>query len=276
MHTHQTLYVSDLDDTLLDNAGKLSLYTKKTLYTAIEKYKNVTFASARSYLSIQKIFEDIKLPLPIIELNGGIIRNLHSNIVIMNNHIDKLTAKTINSEIKQSSCSYYYTLASKNKTFWLLSDINKLEIIYFLGKANYQGCFKDKIKISDYSVLNMNVLGKEKVIMKLFYILSDYNFPHIDIFTYAHGNLETFKWLSIHHRNATKGEAIIQLLKLYPQFKSVTVFGDNNNDISMFTKNFTSCVVNNAAISIKKHADQIIEENYNDGVAKYLNAELLA
>ena len=51
-----TLYVSDLDGTLLNSQGEISSYSLKVINELIEQGMKFTYATARSLVSASKVF----------------------------------------------------------------------------------------------------------------------------------------------------------------------------------------------------------------------------
>ena len=73
MSMNDTLYVSDLDGTLMRNDEKLSTYTVETLNELLGKGLPFTFATARSIESARVITGDLKIKLPVITRNGAVL-----------------------------------------------------------------------------------------------------------------------------------------------------------------------------------------------------------
>ena len=68
MNTYQgSLYISDLDGTLLRNDATLSTYSQKVLTQLLQEGLAFTVASARSIVAIQSLLQGITLSLPVIE-----------------------------------------------------------------------------------------------------------------------------------------------------------------------------------------------------------------
>ena len=75
--------------------------------------------------------------------------------------------------------------------------------------------------------------------------------------------------IEITDRQANKGAMLEQIAEYYGWSKEeVLVFGDGNNDISMFEKFPHSRAVKNAVESLKKNAEKVIESNRDDAVAQ--------
>ncbi len=68
-----TLYVSDLDGTLIRDDLTLSPEARGDLCALLAEGALITVASARSVTSIRAILGDIPFPLPIIEFNGAFL-----------------------------------------------------------------------------------------------------------------------------------------------------------------------------------------------------------
>lgn len=66
----KTLYISDLDGTLLNRSAELSEYAANTLNAMTAKGLCFSIATARTFVSTSKILSRLKLPIPIILMNG--------------------------------------------------------------------------------------------------------------------------------------------------------------------------------------------------------------
>lgn len=79
------------------------------------------------------------------------------------------------------------------------------------------------------------------------------------------------KDLHIINKNATKEHAIAELLKLLQTDKKDTIgIGDGHNDLHLFNAVNQKMAVGNAVPDLKAHADVVIDNVTNDGMAKYL------
>ena len=80
---------------------------------------------------------------------------------------------------------------------------------------------------------------------------------------------EKFSWMDIHHEQANKGSAVVELKKRLGA-SNVICFGDSNNDLSMFKLADESYAPDNAKDEIKQCVNQVIGHNQKDGVAHFL------
>ena len=70
-------------------------------------------------------------------------------------------------------------------------------------------------------------------------------------------------------QNASKASAIVQLKQMLG-CDHLVVFGDGINDIDMFQIADEAYAVENAVQELKDIANQVIEDNDHDGVARWL------
>ena len=68
-----SVYVSDLDGTLLRDDAVLSSFSRGTLSEMLDAHLLFTVASARSVTSIRKVLAGLEFHLPVIEYNGSYI-----------------------------------------------------------------------------------------------------------------------------------------------------------------------------------------------------------
>ena len=83
----KTLYISDLDGTLLDADARLSAYTEQTLTRLIGKGMAFTFASGRTPEAALKIVESVPLKLPVIMMNGVLIYDMEEKRYLLKEYL---------------------------------------------------------------------------------------------------------------------------------------------------------------------------------------------
>ena len=69
----RTLYVTDLDGTLMRNDLSISEFSVRTINELVEKGFAFTYATARSINSARTITGELKLNLPVITRNGAVL-----------------------------------------------------------------------------------------------------------------------------------------------------------------------------------------------------------
>jgi len=91
----RTLFISDLDGTLLNSNAEISEYATERLNKLIDAGMNFTFATARKAESSLAIMKNVNLKLPIILLNGVCIYDPINNNYVQINSINNESLQNI-------------------------------------------------------------------------------------------------------------------------------------------------------------------------------------
>ena len=78
----KTIYMADLDGTLLHSDGTLSDYTKTTINALIERGLQFTVNTSRSPRSAEAVISELNLRLPAIYMNGSLFCNTQSGDIL--------------------------------------------------------------------------------------------------------------------------------------------------------------------------------------------------
>ena len=269
----KTLYVSDLDGTLLRSDESTSDYTNGVINTMTAQGMLFSYATARSWITARKVARGIEAKIPLIVYNGAFIVDNASGKILQANYfdqslvgelLDELFAKQIypivyayiDGEEKFSYVPELSTSGMKKFTDSRKGDVreNKVTSSEELRKGDifYITCIDDPTKLSP-------IYERYQERFHCVY--------QIDIYT---GD----QWLEIMPKEASKANAI-QQLKAMLQCERVVAFGDGKNDIDMFAVADEGYAVSNAHESLKEIATGIIGSNNEDGVAKWLEKSLL-
>lgn len=256
----KTLYVTDLDGTLLEPDKSIEPENLKLINQLIDEDVNITYATARSLITAKQVIGDINFKLPVIVQNGTFILSPKGDM-ILGNYLGDSILDTVR-------------------------DYDILPIVYSqIGKKNYFSYIKDKMSagvkafVDDHldDPRNHPVNTYENLYEgDIFYLLliDDYGKlkPLYDLFKedyYAVLDQEMYShdwWLEVMSPDASKANAI-KYLKQKLQCDEVVVFGDGKNDIEMFEEADYSCAVENAAPELIKCADEVIHTS----VPQYIN-----
>lgn len=78
-----TLYVSDLDGTLLNSNQTLSPFTIQTINQLVSDGMLFSYATARSYQTAKKVTQGLQAPFPLIVYNGACVRDNVSGEILL-------------------------------------------------------------------------------------------------------------------------------------------------------------------------------------------------
>lgn len=263
-----TLYVTDLDGTLLRSDTSLSDHTVDALNRLMENGVMFTYATARSYASASPLVKRLRLTCPAVTFNG---------VFIVDPRTGERVVKNIYSEKSAAIASDFFI--KNNIPPLVYSFINGEERISYLQTRleNIQGYIDSRRGDKRLRpVDSFNALFDGDVFY--FTVINPDSPKKLDtVFTVENGfsrniqrdTYDDFVWYEIYNSTASKANAVLQVKKLVGADKLVC-FGDNLNDISMIRAADTGAAVGNACDGLRECADVIIDSNNNDGVVKYI------
>lgn len=264
-----TLYVSDLDGTLLNSSAQLSDKSVELINEAIKNNTNFTIATARTPATIVPILKDINIKMPVITMNGCSIYDLKSNKYLHTISIDTNVVPKLQQLISEEGLNpFIYTLKNNHLTVYY----NELTLphqikFYEERKGSPLKTFIKEPLPKNSEVLYFTIMDSKEKVSKLYSKLV--NIKEISMVMYSDTYTEGVYNLEIYNHNASKSNAI-NYLKNHLYFDELITFGDNLNDIPMFKISNECYAVENAANELKEIATDIIGPNTSDSVAKFI------
>lgn len=266
----RTLYISDLDGTLLHHNERISAQSCDIINDLIDKGMLFSYATARSIISASVVSQGLQVKLPVIVNNGSFLINSATRERLIINHFAKQDATDIYDTLRRFGIMpLVYAIIHKTEKFSYIEGMLNPALARFVSSRKNDG--RDHPLPNDSTILDGDVfyytcIGEETKLLAAHKELKEhYNCIYqYDIYT---GD----PWLEIMPYAATKANAILQLKELY-QCDTVVVFGDGVNDLSMFQAADQCYAVANAVPSLKAAATDIIGSNEEDGVAHWLYA----
>ncbi|MDE6865986.1 MAG: HAD family hydrolase [Muribaculaceae bacterium] len=271
----KTLYVSDLDGTLLQPDATLSAPTLEMLNSAIEDGALFTLATARTPATVAPIVENLDLRLPAVVMTGTALWDKNSNAYSDIRYIDNDAAhKLVDVYRKMDFPTFLYTLR------------DGMIHIYHLGKlSGIEKTFMDERSHNPYKIFHVPADGDSRLPeflgdTILFYGMQpdDHSSATLrltseiegvraqkyhDFYGPEIGILEAFSPLS------TKANAISELARRTGA-ERIVAFGDNMNDLPMLELADVGVAVENGIEEVKAAADIVIGANTADSVAKFI------
>ncbi|MGB8452013.1 MAG: HAD family hydrolase [Anaerocolumna sp.] len=268
-----TLYISDLDGTLLNENAELSQFTIDTLNSLIKEGMNFTVATARSAATVDRILKELHLPLPAILMNGVLIYDLSTKYYINIEYLSKDSLNFIYHVLNDFQLSgFMYEVKNHALATYYERLANKAQKKFYKERVNkYQKSFtqvSDFAMVSTEYIIYFSILDTKVHLEAAYQILK--NRSDIALAYYKDIYSEEELWyLEIFSINATKYNAV-QYLKNKYHYEKIIGFGDNLNDLPLFRACDVTCAVSNANGELKAAATHIIGSNTEDGVASWL------
>jgi Cof subfamily protein (haloacid dehalogenase superfamily) len=274
-----TLYVSDLDGTLLDPQGRLAASTRAGLTRLLDQGLAFTVASARHVSSIREILGDLPLRLPVISSNGAYISEMASCRHELVNTIDPALALEIFALIRRHGLMpFISTHGAKGDQLFYQSVHNEAQQAFVderIQKADPRLRHTPRIQdaLVDPPVVFV-VVERETPLQKLKdeidALCGDAVETHLAEDLYKPG----WPWLSVHDRRATKDQAIKTLAARYGLAqREIVAFGDHVNDVKMLRAADRGIAVANAIEAVKREAHTVIGPHHEDSVLRFIEAD---
>lgn len=261
------LFITDLDGTLLNSDMKISKESEIILNKLIDKGALVTFATARTYLSCLDIVKNVNFNLPIITMNGSAIYDIKTKTHLDLKTVNETRVKQVLDFAKSLKLSLLTHTIEKDEIFVYYNDyIDKRGQKFIDMRKNLKGIHYIKdIPKKGATTVYLTINGYKEKLMPLYgYIKKS---GGLEVSFYKDVYDKNIYYLEIYNKDASKANASIQL-KNQLKAKRLIVFGDNDNDISMFKVSDECYAVENATDKVLDLADFIIESNNDNSVAK--------
>ena len=276
----RTLYVSDMDGTLLGDDSQLSATTVSTLNRIIGELGGLfTVATARTPATVVPLMQDVHANLPFIVIGGSAMWNPVTGAYENTRGISDATINAVADVFdrhgihpfiyRRHGSSMLYThhcgpVSAQEERF--IADRRYLPLKKFiLDDQNFRHSPDEALLI--FSMNKYAVL--ETIAHDLRTIDTCAVMLYHDIFDESEGYLEIFT------AGTSKADAIHNLAGMVGA-RRVVVFGDNNNDIAMMRAAHHSVAVENAFPEVRAAASEVIGPNTADSVARWIEQDLKA
>lgn len=268
----KTMYVTDLDGTLLNTKDRINPESIQTINMLVEKGMLFTYATARSLLSALVVTEGLCTQMPVIVYNGAFIICPKTGEVLHSLSFTQEEAEVVQSCLEENGISplVYAFVDQAERVSWDVARENE-------GIRRYLSLRKGDKRLRplengkglyDGKIFYYTCIGEREELLPVYGI-----FSQDDRFrcTLQQELYRPEYWCEIMPKKASKAEAIKKLKEICGCDRIVS-FGDAINDIPMFEISDECYAVENAVAGLKEIATGIIASNDQDGVAKWLRS----
>jgi Cof subfamily protein (haloacid dehalogenase superfamily) len=250
------MIIPDLDNSLLNDNSQISEYTKNVFNKCKENGIIIVFATARPYRKTRVLYKSIKPDAVICHCGGVVYVN---DKIICYNGINSIVAKNVIKNIVNNYSNINIAVESNDEIYtnfdtsiyWKNEPYNNIDLKNLPSKT------LDKIIIGLELIKNIDEIKQH--LPNDLYIEKMYDIRGI-----------------IMNKNATKWNGIKTLLKYYNLKKeNIISFGDDDVDIEMVAKCGIGIAMGNGNERIKNIAKYICGNNNEDGIARWIEANIL-
>lgn len=266
--TQKTLYITDLDGTLLTSDKLVTHYTKETLNKLIAEGVHFSVATARTPATVTELLSELHINEPIVVMNGTAIYDLKTATYVDVEYIDPAVRQELLQTIssvggggfvycidEQKICAYHKKLSNAFEIEFFEERKDKSEKMFIEGPVPTEG-----------KVAYITIMDTKENIQKIVDAIS--HFKEISMVFYSDVYTNAY-YLEIYSHTVSKANAI-KKLKKRQGFERVICFGDNLNDMHMFECADEGYAVANAVPELREIATAVIDSHNNDGVAKHM------
>lgn len=263
----KTLYVSDLDGTLLRNDERTSTFTNGVINGLTKRGMLFSYATARSLVTAKRATNGMIAQIPLIVYNGAFVIDNVTEDILIANYFDASVYAVLDDLCQNEVYPIVYAYIDGKEKFSFVPELCTAGMQKFLYsrkgdmRTNAVNTVSDLKAGTPFYITCIDEAHKLKPLYEK-YKSSFHCVYQTDIYTDE-------QWLEIMPLNASKANAIRQL-KSVLECDKIVAFGDGKNDIDMFELADESYAVENAHEDLKKLATGMILSNEEDGVAQWL------
>ena len=272
----KTLYVSDMDGTLMGGDSRVSKATAAILNRLIdERGLLFTVATARTPATVVPLMSDVKTTLPYIVLAGAAMWDAQKGTFVDVQSIPHDTVRDISAIFEKHGLhpfiyrqhgnmihAHHYGAMSQQEEEFVKERLNTPFKWFFLDDSHY--ATSDDMAMLIFSMNDYATL--ERIYNEVRATVDCSPMFYHDIFDPSVGLLE------IYTSGCTKAGAIRRLAQRINADK-IVAFGDNRNDIAMLQAADHAVAVENAFPEVKAVAHEVIGPNTADSVAHYIETD---
>lgn len=274
-----TLYVSDLDGTLLNREGKLSERSRKGLTELLNQGLLFTVASARHVSSINSLLAELPLPLPVISGNGAYISDMRTGRHELVRTIEPAMAHAIYAVVRahgllpmfsthgpRGDFLFYEAAANAGQKSFLDERIS-------LGDPRLRQSMRLQTELND-PVVTLMVIDREAPLRALQAAIHELCGDAVETHLAEDLYCPDWPWLTVHDKCASKDQAIQTLTERYGLAeREIVVFGDHVNDVSMLRAAHRGIAMGNAIDAVKQEAHTVIGSHHLDSVVEFIEGD---
>ncbi len=265
-----TLYVSDLDGTLLGRDEKLSPFTVETLNRLVSQGMRFTYATARSFHSARRVTAGLTARLPAIVYNGAFIIDTATGERLWHTGFSPEEAAWVRDAAGPLNLwpVAYAFVEGTERLSWIAGQENPGQA-HYLRNRQWDPRLRPvegEAQLYQGEAFYFTFIGEKEQLLPLYERARALPWANV---TFQQELYRTEYWLELMPKAASKAHAAQKLRELLG-CGSLVAFGDAVNDLPLFQAADIACAVANAVPELKAAATEVIGGNEEGGVARWL------
>ncbi len=267
----KTLYLTDLDGTLLNNKAEISERSAEIINELTHNGVLFSVATARTYATVTEMFEGILLPCPLVLMNGVTIYDPVKNKILKSNPIPEDVAnKIIGAFRKYGVEPMLYFQNGEILDIYYCEPINDYQKEYVSQRVNCKT--KRFIKsekpaqIDGRSLVYIVSLDSYDKLKDIYDEIAMIPEARSMFYRDTYSDCYFLEIISVDVSKATGAKQVKDIMGV----DKIVAFGDNLNDIPLFEIADECYAVSNAEDELKAIATGVIGSNEEDAVAEFI------
>lgn len=221
------LFVSGIDDTLLDSQYHLSPYSRIELNQMIEQGAHFTVSTIRTPASLMDVMQGVKLKYPVIAMDGAVLYDMKENSYLMKYQMSESQAERMADFLTRQG-EYYFVNTVVDDTVVIYYDVLDNEAQQGIFNSKRRSPYRNYVhtkKPSYDNVIYFFLIDYKEKIDRLYEVLleqswvSEYRIAKADSVNYP-----GYAHIKIYHRDATR-EHMLENLKALLNLERTVTFG---------------------------------------------------
>jgi len=272
IHHTRTLYVTDMDGTLLNNGSYVSDRSSAIISDLSHDGAMITVATARTPATVVPLMEDTFTTVPYVVLTGAALYDHASSAYHDISYISPGDCALLRQLYAGAGIHpFVYHLDSDGSlVVYHHPDMTEIERNFYIPRSNLRlkrFTFEMIPEAEERNVLLLFSMAHRKDIIPLADALRDTG--RFSISCYPDIFMPEMFILEVFATGVSKADAISRLMQSTGAQRLVA-FGDNLNDLPMLDIADVAVAVANAHPQVKENADIVIGANFDDSVARFI------
>ena len=236
---NEILFVSGIDDTILNSGSRLTPYNKVELNRLIENGANFTISTIRTPASVREALEGVNLKLPIIAMDGAVLYDMEENSFLMKYQMSESQADKMSTFLDDMGVTYFTNTVVDDLLVIYYQDL-KNEAEQGIYERHRKSPYRNYVKVEHpicSNVFYFLVIEKKEKTEQLYQQLmeqewvSDFRIVLADSMNYP-----GYAHIKIYHKQATR-EHMLQNLEALLDIEKTVTFGSIEGKYDVFIAN---------------------------------------
>lgn len=272
----RTLYISDLDGTLLNDSSRISDETRRLINAAIANGALFSIATARTPATVSGLLKGMDIRLPMVVMTGAALWDMKTNRYSdVRFHAPETARRLIEIYLDAGLPTFIYALGE-----------DQIIHIYHLGiMDDLARRFMEERNSNPFKTFHVNERGESETLPPLDRILLFLTMQPTEPAKEVYDRIrkvedcrpifyhdmygDEIAELEVFAADASKAIGVAEIAR-QAGADHIVAFGDNVNDIPMLSAVDHGVAVGNAVDEVIKIASEVIGPNTEDSVARYV------